>query len=116
MSTMSVRLPNWLHQQLRECAKREGVSINQLISSAAAEKLAALMTEDYLEARAKRSSRKKFEAALRTAPNVEPDPIDRIPDRVAQRKRTARRPGERLRRAEQEQRRFKQPKEVDHGN
>jgi predicted HicB family RNase H-like nuclease len=43
---MSLRLPNWLHNQLRECAKREGVSINQLINSAAAEKLTALMTEE----------------------------------------------------------------------
>jgi predicted HicB family RNase H-like nuclease len=43
---MSLRLPNWLHKQLRECTKREGVSINQLINSAAAEKLTALMTEE----------------------------------------------------------------------
>jgi predicted HicB family RNase H-like nuclease len=41
MSTLSVRLPNSLHQKLRECAEREGTSINQLISSAVAEKLAA---------------------------------------------------------------------------
>ena len=80
MSTLSVRLPNWLHKQLRECAKREGTSLNQLISSAAAEKLAALMTEDYLEARAKRASRKKFEAALKAVPDVEPELFDRVPN------------------------------------
>ena len=81
MSTLSVRLPNWLHKQLRECAKREGTSLNQLISSAAAEKLAALMTEDYLEARANRASRKKCEAALNAVSNVEPEPLDRVPNR-----------------------------------
>lgn len=79
MSTMSLRLPNWLHKQLRECAKREGTSINQLISSAVAEKLAALMTEEYLEARARLGTRKKFEAALRTVPDVEPEAFDRLP-------------------------------------
>jgi predicted DNA-binding ribbon-helix-helix protein len=84
---MSVRLPNWLHKQLRQCAQREGISINQLISSAAAEKLAALMTEEYLEARAKRASRKKFAAALKTVPDVEPDPSDRLLNKSMQRRR-----------------------------
>ena len=79
MSTLSVRLPNSLHKQLRECAKREGTSINQLISAAVGEKLAALMTEEYLEARAKRGNRRKFEAVLRAVPDVEPAPHDRIP-------------------------------------
>jgi len=83
MSTMSVRLPNWLHKQLRERAKREGISINQLISSAAAEKLAALSTQEYLGARAKRGSRRKFEEALKSIPAVEPEPFDRLPDHFA---------------------------------
>jgi len=87
MSAMSVRLPDWLHKQLRECAKREGVSINQLISSAAAEKLAALMTEEYLVARAGRGRRKRFEAVLRSAPDVEPEPFDRLPERAARPRR-----------------------------
>ena len=89
MSTMSIRLPNSLHKALRECAKREGVSINQLISSAAAEKLAALMTEEYLVNRAKRASRKKFEAALKSVPDVEPEPYDRIPEKLLRRKGNA---------------------------
>lgn len=76
---MSLRLPNWLHKRLRECAKREDISINQLVSSAAAEKLAALMTEEYLEARAKRASRKKFEAALKAVPDVPPESFDQLP-------------------------------------
>jgi hypothetical protein len=79
MSTLSVRLPNSLHKQLRECAKREGTSINHLISSAVAEKLSALMTADYLEARAQRGSRRKFDAALRGVPNVEPAASARMP-------------------------------------
>jgi len=87
VSTLSVRLPNWLHKQLRECAKREGTSLNQLISSAAAEKLAALMTEDYLEVRGKRASRKKFQAALKAVPDIEPEPSDRVPNEAIQRRR-----------------------------
>ena len=65
MSTMSLRLPESLHAKAREMAEREGVSINQLVATALAEKLAALMTVDYLEERARRGDRKTFEAALK---------------------------------------------------
>ena len=65
MSTISLRLPESLHEKARELAKQEKVSINQFVATAVAEKLAALMTEEYLLARAKRGSRRKFEAVLR---------------------------------------------------
>ena len=65
MSTISLRLPASLHEKARELAKQENVSINQLVATALAEKLSALMTEEYLQARAKRGSRRKFEAVLR---------------------------------------------------
>jgi hypothetical protein len=78
MSTLSVRLPNSLHQQIRELAKREGISINQFISTAAAEKLSALMTEEYLEKRARRASREAFDEALAQLPDIEPEERDRL--------------------------------------
>jgi hypothetical protein len=87
VSTLSVRLPSSLHKQLRECAKREGTSINQLINSAVGEKLAVLMTADYFEMRAKRGNRKKFEAALATIPDVEPDEFDKLPHKSLRRSR-----------------------------
>jgi hypothetical protein len=62
---MSLRLPESLHRKARELAEQEGVSINQLVTTALAEKVAALMTVDYLEERAKRGSRKEFERVLR---------------------------------------------------
>ena len=64
MSALSLRLPNSLHERARDLARREGVSINQLVASALAEKMSALLTEEYLEARAARGSRAKFVAAL----------------------------------------------------
>lgn len=60
MSTMSLRLPKSLHERAREVAKREGVSMNQLIATALAEKLAAIDTLEYLEARAAKGSRRAF--------------------------------------------------------
>ena len=60
MSTMSLRLPESLHERAREIAKREGVSINQLIATALAEKLSALDTLQYLEARAAKGGRRSI--------------------------------------------------------
>ena len=77
MGTLSVRLPDSLHMKVRQLAEREGISINQFIATAVAEKLAALMTEEYLEERAKHGNRGKYEAALAQVPDVEPEPYDR---------------------------------------
>lgn len=79
MTTLSLRLPESLHRKLAEFAESEGVSLNQLISSAAAEKLAALMTEEYLMRRAERGSRAKFDAAMRKVPKAPPIPGDELP-------------------------------------
>lgn len=78
MSTISLRLPDSLHEQIRKLANVDGISINQFISTAAAEKLAALMTVDYLEERAKRGTRQRFEAALKRLPDVDPADDDKL--------------------------------------
>ena len=78
MSALSLRLPNSLHEQIRLLAKKDGISINQFVASAAAEKMAALLTEDYIENRSKRASHKKFQAVLDKIPDVEPEDHDRL--------------------------------------
>ena len=78
MSTMTVRLPESLHHQLKELASAEGISINQFLVVAAAEKMSALKTQDFLESEAKLGNRKKFERVLRKVPNVKPDDADRL--------------------------------------
>jgi hypothetical protein len=79
VSTLSLRLPESLHRKLTDLARSEGISLNQLIATAAAEKLAALTTEEYFEQRVQRASRKKFEGALKTVPRVAPLPGDELP-------------------------------------
>lgn len=78
MSTISLRLPNYLHETVRELAEAEEVSINQLIVLAIAEKVAALKTIGYLEERAQRGDRAKFEAALEKVADVEPEEFDQL--------------------------------------
>ncbi len=53
MSIVNIQIPDSLHKSLNELANRDGISIDQFVSSAIAEKIAALMTEGYLKERAK---------------------------------------------------------------
>jgi hypothetical protein len=79
---MSLRLPESLHQRARELAKREGISINQLIATALAEKISALDTIEYLEERAARSSREAYLEILSRVPSGPPDPGDELPEEL----------------------------------
>jgi predicted transcriptional regulator len=78
MSTLSLRIPDSLHERIREIAKRENISINQFVNSAVAEKLSALLTEEYLEERSKRGSRRRFKKALSKVKDVEPEKHDKL--------------------------------------
>ena len=64
MGALSLRLPESIHRHIREIAKTEGVSINQFISSAVAEKISAIMTEEYLKQRAERANPDDMTALL----------------------------------------------------
>ncbi len=83
MSALSLRLPNSLHERARNLARREGISINQLISTALAEKMAVLLTQEYFTTRGQRASRAKFLAALAKVPDVEPEAYDKIEESTA---------------------------------
>ena len=76
MSTISLRLPDSLHERVRKLAKEDNISINQFVATALAEKMSALLTEEYLTERAKKGSKKKFKAALLKVKNVAPEEGD----------------------------------------
>jgi len=78
MITLNVQLPDSLHKSISELAERDGISLDQFIATAVAEKTSALMTEAYLKERAQRGSRAKYEAALSQVPDVEPEEYDRL--------------------------------------
>ena len=78
MSTLSLRLPNSLHYEVKALVKNEGISINQFISSAVAEKMSALLTEKYLLKRAKQGNERAFLEAMSKVPDVEPEEKDRL--------------------------------------
>jgi hypothetical protein len=78
MSTLTIRLPDSLAQQLQESAAKEGITVDQLLSSAVAEKLSALMTVEHLRQCALRAKREDFAAFLAGSPDVPPEPGDEI--------------------------------------
>ncbi len=77
-STLTLRLPKSLHNRIKEQAKADGVSINQFLVTAAAEKLSALLTRDYLEEEARKGRREDFLKVLEAVPRVKPDPRDTL--------------------------------------
>jgi len=78
MSTISLRLPESLHKQIRELASQEGISVDQFAATAIAEKLSALMTNSYLEQRAARGDRGLFEQAMAKVSDAPPDAEDQL--------------------------------------
>ena len=78
MGTISLRLPESLHENARELAKKQSISINRLITLALAEKVSALMAVEYLSKRAKRADRRKFQKAMAKVANVPPEERDRL--------------------------------------
>ena len=78
MSTISLRLPESLHETARALAEKEEISLDQLITSALAEKVSALLADDYVEARARRGDRERFLQAMAKVTNGEPEEADRL--------------------------------------
>ncbi len=76
MSSLTVRLPRSTHDQLKQLAKQEEVSINQLVLTAVAEKISALRSARLFAGLIEPIGRKEFEAALAQVPDAEPDPWD----------------------------------------
>lgn len=78
MNTISLSLPDSIHKRVKELADQDSISIDQFVISAITEKIAAFMTEGYLEERARRGSKEKFLQALAKVPDVEPEEHDKF--------------------------------------
>ena len=79
MTTISIIIPDSLHATVRDIVEREGMSFEQFIMLAMAEKASAIATETYLEARGNRGSKEKFLPAMAKVADVDPpDERDRL--------------------------------------
>jgi hypothetical protein len=78
-STYPLKLPNSVKSAAAELAKLDGVSLNQFISAAVAEKVGTLRTaSEFLKGRAGTSKPKDLVKYLRRAPKVPPVDGDKL--------------------------------------
>jgi hypothetical protein len=73
MTTLSIRVPDSLHRAIKELAAKDGYSMNPFLITAAAEKLSALETVDYLRHRDERANLVDFDRLLAMVPDAESD-------------------------------------------
>ena len=78
MSTLTVHLPESLKKTIEALAEKEGYSVSQFMASAAGEKLAVVLTMDYLRREAAEGRREDFEKYLAASPDVPPMPGDEL--------------------------------------
>ena len=70
MTAITIRLPNSVHQKIKELAARDDVSVNPFIASAVSEKMASVLTLDFLKAEAAKGKRSDFDHYLSMVPDV----------------------------------------------
>lgn len=82
-SNFPLRLPESIKRAAEQLAKEDGVSLNQFVAVAVAEKVSAIKTLSYLEERARRADPAKFEDVLARAgqatPPMQGDEVDTPP-------------------------------------
>ena len=79
MSTLSIRLPDSLHQQLKAAAQQEGVSINQLVLMAVTRQVSALNLANLIERHDGPVSPQEFLNLLDKAGDEPPREGDKLP-------------------------------------
>ncbi len=79
MTALTVRLPNSVHQKVKELAQRDDISVNQFIASAASEKMASVMTLDYLKSEASKGQRSDFDSFMGLVPSAPAMAGDEMP-------------------------------------
>lgn len=78
MNTLTVELPESLRKRIEVLAAQEGYSVSQFLASAAGEKLAVVLTADYLRREAAAGRREDFEKYLAAVPSAPPAENDRL--------------------------------------
>jgi len=79
-ATYPLKLPASIKAAAARLAKEDGVSLNQWITAAVAQKIGAVETAtDFLKRRAGNARPEDLKAFLANAPDIPPEPCDEIP-------------------------------------
>ena len=76
LSTYPLRLPRSIRAGVEAMARADGISINQFVSIAVAEKLAVMKTHAYFAERAERADLQAFDVLMDRAGGEPPRPGD----------------------------------------
>jgi hypothetical protein len=80
IATFPLRLPVSLKAALETISDRDGTSMNQFLVVAAAEKIAAMQTEEFFSQRRNRTDREAFRRILNRQDGEVPSPEDTLDD------------------------------------
>ena len=80
MSTLTIQLPDSIRAQVEELAQRDGITADQFLATAAAEKVSALRTVDFLKAEAAQGRAEDWDFVLSHVPARPPLPGDELPE------------------------------------
>lgn len=75
-----LRLPASIMEEAKKAAAQDGVSLNQFISTALAEKVSALRAEAVLSERARRGDWRTFDEVMSRAGGMPPRLGDEVPE------------------------------------
>jgi predicted transcriptional regulator len=78
MNSLTIELPESLKKRIEALAAAEGYTVSQFLASAAGEKLAVVLTMDYLRREANAGRSADFEKYLSAVPDVAPPENDRL--------------------------------------
>lgn len=79
MSKLQLRLPEAIHNKVRKIAKREKMSINQLLVNSISNEIIRYETMHFFAARANDFNEQDFLDALQEIPAVEAEEHDKMP-------------------------------------
>lgn len=77
-ASYALRLPRSIKIEVERAARRDGISMNQFIATAVAEKLSALETHEFFERRATRADYATFDRIMRREGGAPPRDDDRL--------------------------------------
>ncbi|MEP0885925.1 toxin-antitoxin system HicB family antitoxin [Trichocoleus sp. ST-U3] len=75
---ITANIPDALYQQVEALARRENISVEQLLTIALSAQVSAWMTKYYIEEKAKQGNGERFQQVLKKVPDVEPEACDRL--------------------------------------
>ncbi len=78
MSTLTIQLPDSIRAEAESLSRRDGISLEQFLATAAAEKVSALKTVDFLREEAAQGNAEDWDFVLSRVPARPPLPGDEM--------------------------------------